>query len=141
MKESGREWKRVEESDAMFVKTISNRLDAIISPARNELRLAQEQALERIQQVISKAENEVALKGRFMSVEQRFQQAIKELENAEEQLLSALGSMVKALGYIAPEANPFFDIPRIKDIKGSVIDPDQQEPSRPKRGLLGRIRS
>ena len=120
----------------MLVKTISNRLDALISPARNELRLAQEQAFERIQQVISMAEKEIAREGRFLSAEQRVQKAIKELEKAEEQMLSALGSIIKAIWYIAPQDNPFIDISPIKDIKGSVLDEEQTEASKPKLGLF-----
>lgn len=122
----------------MLVKKISNRLDAIISPVRSELRLAQEQAIERIQQVIFKAEKEVAREGRFLTPEQRMHKAQSELEKAEEQLLSALGSMIKALWYIAPKENPFINIAPIKDIKGSVIDQDQNEPAKRKLGFFSR---
>ena len=121
----------------MLVKTISNRLDALISPARNELRLAQEQAFELIQQVISTAEKEIAREGRFLTAEQRFQKAVKELEKAEEQMLSALGSIIKAIWYIAPQDNPFIDISPLKDIKGTVVgEKHQAEASKPKLGLF-----
>jgi len=105
----------------MIIKSISNRLDAIISPIQSELRLAQEQTYERIQKVIDKAEKDITKEGRFLAPEQRLQKAIKELEKAEEQMLSALGSIIKALWYIAPKENPFIDVKPIKDIKGSAI--------------------
>lgn len=120
----------------MLVKMISNRLDAITSPVRSELRLAQEQAFERIQQVISTAEKEIAREGRFLTAEQRFQKAIKELEKAEEQMLSALGSIVKAIWYVAPQDNPFIDISPLKDIKGTVLNEEQGISSKPKLGLF-----
>tara|TARA_R110001592_G_scaffold359813_1_gene667159 strand:- start:6926 stop:7318 length:393 start_codon:yes stop_codon:yes gene_type:complete len=126
----------------MLRKMISNRLDAIISPVRNELRLAQEQAAEQIQQVILNAEEELAHKGKFMTPEQRLQQAEKELEKAEEQLLSALSSIMKALWYVAPQSNPFIRIPLIKEIKGRVIEkgseiePVQENTSKLKLGFF-----
>lgn len=122
----------------MLVKMISNRLDAIISPVRNELRLAQEQAFERIQHVIASAEKDVAREGRFMTPEQRMEKAKSELDKAEDQLLLALGSMIKALWYIAPKENPFINITPIKDIKGSVIDQGESESSKPKLGFFSR---
>lgn len=122
----------------MLVKMISNRLDAITSPVRSELRLAQEQAFERIQQVISTAEKEIAREGRFLTAEQRFQKAIKELEKAEEQMLSALGSIVKAIWYVAPQDNPFIDISPLKEIKGSVLEQDKNTPAKMKLGFFSR---
>jgi CRISPR/Cas system-associated endoribonuclease Cas2 len=120
----------------MNSKMISNRLDAIINPVRNEMRLAQEQALKRIQQVIFKAETEVAHEARFMTLEQRLKKAEKELEKAEEQLLSALSSIIKALSYIAPQNNFFIRITPIKEIKGRVIDRVQNDSSGRKLGFL-----
>jgi len=105
----------------MFGKTISGHLDTIIAPARHEIRLAQEQAFEKIQKVISKVEEEVAQESRFMSTEQRMATAEKELDKAEEHLLSALGSMYKAVCYIAPQINPLNHMQPIKDIKAEVI--------------------
>jgi hypothetical protein len=121
----------------MIGKTISNRLDAIISPARNEFRLLQEQAFERIQQVISNAETEAAHEGRFMTTEQRIQKAEKELEKAEKQILSALGSVIKALSYLAPQGSLFNRITPIKEIKGSVIEQVQNNSSKPKLSFFG----
>lgn len=120
----------------MIGKMISNRLDAIISPVRNELRLAQEQAFERIQQVIINTETEIAHEGRFITPEQRQQKAEKELEKAEEHLLSALSSVIKALYYITPQDNPFISITPIKEIKGSVIERVQNSSSRLKLGFF-----
>jgi len=101
---------------------ISNRWDAIVNPMREELRSTEEQALQRIQQVLSNAETEVAHKGRFMTPKQRLQTAEKELEKAEEQLLSALSSVFKALCYIAPQINPLAKNFQIKEIKGKVVE-------------------
>lgn len=117
-------------------KMISNRLDAIISPVRSELRLAQEQAIERIQNVIVKAETEVAEKGRFMTQDQRMQKALSELEKAEEQMLSALSSMVKALAYIAPQNNLLTRFSPIKDIEGTIVQDAQSESNRLKLGFF-----
>ena len=111
----------------MFGSMITNRLGTMISPARTEIRLAQEQALERINKVLRKAEKEVSHKGRFMSTEQRFSAAESELENAEQHLLSALSSMFKAINYMAPNINLFNTIMPIKEITGITID---QEPPR-----------
>ena len=120
----------------MIGTRISNSLGELIKPLRQEMRLAQEQTLERIQKVIFKAETEVAQEGRFMSQEQRLKEATKELEKAEEQLLSALGSITKALSYIAPQSNLFVHFSPIKDIKGQVIDQAQDSPSKPKLNFL-----
>lgn len=120
----------------MIGKTISNRLDAIINPMRNEIRLAQEQAVERIQKVIFNAETEVAKEGRFMTQEQRLQKATTELEKAEEHLLSALSSIVKSLSYIAPKNNLFVRFSPIKDIKGQVIDQVEDETRSNKLGFF-----
>ncbi len=122
----------------MLGKNISHRLDALINPLRNELRLAQEQAIERIQKIIFKAEKEVAQEGRFMTQEQRLNSATKELEKAEEHLLSALGSIVKAISYIAPQHNLFVNFSPIKDIKGQVINQDQDDATTPKLGFFKR---
>jgi hypothetical protein len=105
----------------MFMKTMTQRLDAILAPARNEMRLAQEQAIERIQQVMVKAEKEVADNTRFMTDEQRVDTAEQELEKAEAHLLSALGSLYKALCYIAPTVNPLNHLAQIKEIKAEVL--------------------
>ena len=105
----------------MLVKTISGYLDAVMEPARHEIRLAQEQAFERIQKVLLKVEEEVAQEGRFMSTEQRMATAENELAKAEEHLLSALGSMYKAVCYIVPQINPLNHMRAIKDIKTEVI--------------------
>lgn len=120
----------------MMGKHISNRLDSIINPMRHELRLAQEQALERIQQVIFKAETEAAQESQFMTQEQRLKKATAELEKAEVQLLSALGSITKALSYIAPQNNLFVRFSPIKDIKGHVIDQVQDNSSTRKLGFF-----
>lgn len=122
----------------MFVKTITQRLEAVINPLFNEVRLAQEQALERIQKVIFNAETEATQEGRFMSQEQRLNNAKTELDKAEEQLLSALGSIVKALSYIAPQNNLFVHFSSLKDIKGQVIHQDQNEATIPKLGFFKR---
>ncbi|MFT6903856.1 MAG: ElaB/YqjD/DUF883 family membrane-anchored ribosome-binding protein [Oleiphilaceae bacterium] len=120
----------------MDSKNISNRLDAIINPVRNEMRLAQEQAFKRIQQVIFKAETEVVHEARFMTLEQRLKKAEKELKKAEEQLLSALSSIIKALSYITPQNNIFIRITPMKEIKGNVIDQVQNDSSRRKLGFF-----
>ena len=109
-----------------MMKTISKRLDAVINPVRNEMKLAQDQAIERIKKVIHKAEQEVDQDSRFLSPQQRYEQSLQELEQAEHHLLSALGSLVKALRYIAPQTSLFIDFAPLKDIKGTVL---KQEPS------------
>jgi len=90
----------------MIDKLFTHRFDGIITPAKNEILLAQEQALERIRQVLYQAETEAARESRFMSPEQRMETAELELEKVEEHLLSALKGVVKALCYIAPLAAP-----------------------------------
>jgi len=114
----------------MIGKMIFNRLDAIVNPVHNELRVAQEQTFERIQQVLSDSEAEVAHEIRFMSPEQRLKTAEKELEKVEEQLLSALSSMFKVFWYVAPQINPFNLSPSIKEVEGEVIDQVQDMPSK-----------
>ena len=108
----------------MIDKLFTNRFDAIITPAKSEILLAQEQALERIRQVFQQAEAEVAHESQFMSSEQRMKTAESELEKVEEHLLSALKSVVKALCYIAPLAAPlipsFVRVHPIKELKGVV---------------------
>ena len=105
----------------MIDKLFTNRLDAIINPAKNEILLAQEQALERIRHVLHQAEAEVAHESRFMSPEQRMETAESELEKVEEHLLSALKGVVKALCYIAPLAAPLMpSFVRLQPIKGVV---------------------
>ena len=108
----------------MIDKLFTNRFDAIITPAKNEILLAQEQALERIRQVLHQAEAEVARESQFMSPEQRMQTAELELEKVEEHLLSALKGVVKALCYIAPLAAPlmpsFVKFQPTKDLEGVV---------------------
>ena len=113
----------------MIGKMISDRLGVIINPARREVRAAQEQAFERVQQVLFSAESEVAREGRFMTPEQKLHSAEKELEKAEGHLLSALSSMYKAVCYIAPQINPFINHQPLKEVKGEVIDQSQNESS------------
>jgi len=114
----------------MVGKIISNRWDAIVNPVRQELRSAEEQALKRIQQVLSNAEAEVVREGRFMTPKQRLKTAEKELQYAEEHLLSALSSVFKALCYIAPQINPLHKHLQIKEIKGKVVDKLESQPSK-----------
>ena len=121
-----------------MMKMISNRIDAVMSPVRNELRLAQEQAMERIFKVIEKAEKEVDRESRFLSPQQRFELSMSELEKAEEHLLSALGSMVKALRFIAPESKLFANFSPLKDIRGTVIAKADPEPVQLKLGFFGK---
>lgn len=121
-----------------MIKTISNQLEAVLNPVRNELRLAQQQAIERIQKVILNAEKEVAQESRFLTTQQRIELSMTELEKAEEHLLSALGSMVKALRLIAPESNLFTNFSPLKDIKGTVINKVNREPVQLKLGFFGK---
>ena len=105
----------------MIDKLFTNRFDAIINPAKSEILLAQEQALERIRQVFHQAEAEVAHESRLMSPEQRMETAESELEKVEEHLLLALKGVVKALCYIAPLAAPLMpSFVRLQPIKGVV---------------------
>ena len=123
----------------MIDKLFTNRFEVILNPAKNEIILAQEQALERIRQVLHKAESEVARDSQRMSPEQRLKTAETELEKAEEHLLSALKSVFKAFCYIAPLASPlvpsFLSIEPIKELKGVVEIKD--EPAEQKRDVFG----
>ena len=117
----------------MIGKMISIRWGAIFTPVHEELRAAEEQTLKRIQHVLSNAETEVAREARFMSPKQRLQTAEKELEKAEEQLLSSLSSVFKALCYVAPQINPLhkhLQIKEIKEIKGKVVEQVQNQRSK-----------
>lgn len=121
-----------------MIRTISNQLEAVLNPVRNELRLAQEQALERIKKVVHTAEKEVAQESRFLSTQQKIELSMSELEKAEEHLLSALSSMVKALRLIAPESNLFSNFTPLKDIRGTVISKAGREPVQLKLGFFGK---
>ena len=111
---------------------ITNRLDKVIYPARNEIRAAQEKALERIHNVFQKAENEVLWNGRHLSPEERMESAEKELEKAEEHLLSAISCMYKALCYAVPEAISRINILPMKDIEAEIVVEDKSKRTRAK---------
>ncbi len=117
---------------------ISNRLDALINPLRLELQQAQQQAFERIYSIINKAEKEVLEEVRFLSPEQRFKKSIQELERAEAQLLSALGSMVKAMRYLAPQDNFLSRFSPLKDVKGTVVEKHEFKAARFELGFFSR---
>jgi hypothetical protein len=92
----------------MISDVISTTLDALLSPARNEFQRAQQQAMERIQRALQKAEDEIASTAQLMNQEQRLQAAEKELVKTEDYLLLALGSMFKAFRYATPQADQLF---------------------------------
>ncbi len=93
---------------------ISKILSTIFTPAHNEIRKAQEQALERVRSVLLRAEADVANSSQLMTPEQRIKAAEKELEKTEEHLLSALSSMFKALCYVSPQVNQLLSSVPIK---------------------------
>lgn len=109
---------------------ITNRLDEIVYPVRNEIRVAREKALERILQRFREAENEVQWKGQHLSPEQRFESAEKELEKAEEHLLSAISCMYKALCYVVPDAIARINILPMKDIEAELVVEEKLEDTR-----------
>jgi len=111
----------------MLVEKITNRLGSLSRGAQDELRLAQEQAFERIHKVLFKAETEVARTARFMSAEQRFEKANSELAQAEGHLLSALSSIYKALCYAAPHLSCKITGKAIKEVQG-VVRLDSESP-------------
>ena len=117
---------------------ITNRLDKMTSPTRSEIHRAQEKALERIQQIFQKAENEVQWKGHHLSPEQRMESAEKELEKAEEHLLSAISCMYKALCYTVPNVISRINILPMKDIEAELVLEDKPEQARLKGSYLGR---
>jgi len=104
----------------MLIDKVANRLGFLSRAAQAEIRLAQEQAHERIQKVLFKAETEVTRKARFMSTEQRLDSANSELAEAEAHLLSALSSIYKALCYVAPQMSHMITGQTIKEIEGVV---------------------
>ena len=98
---------------------------------QDELFLAQEQASERIQKVLFKAEAEVADKVRFMNTEQRLDKANSELIQAEEHLLAALSSLYKALCYTVPHVSRALSGQAIKEIQGVIrLDVEQSKTSK-----------
>lgn len=117
----------------MIPKIFSNTLNAILNPNAKEIREAQEQSIARIQDTLLNAENEVTSKGQFMSDEQRINAAENELKKTEEHLLSALGSLFKAVCYVSPQINQLingmsisFDgnqnVRNEKIVKGEVVE-------------------
>jgi len=105
----------------MIPKIFSNTLNSILNPNAKEIREAQEQALERIQNTLLNAESEVASKGQHMTDEQRLSAAEIELKKTEEHLLSALGSLFKAACYVAPQLNNKY-LRHEKVIECEVVD-------------------
>ena len=87
----------------MIPKIFSNTINSLINPNTKEIQEAQEQAIERIQSTLFDAESEVARLGQVMTEEQRFNAAEHELKKTEEHLLLALGSLLKASFYVAPQ--------------------------------------
>ena len=108
---------------------ITNRLDELNYPAHSQIRAAQEKAIERINQIFHKAENEVQWKGRHLSPEQRMESAEKELRKAEEHLLSAISCMYKAVCYAVPDAISRINILPMKDIEAELVVEDETKDS------------
>ncbi|MDX1452026.1 MAG: hypothetical protein R3183_05665 [Oleiphilaceae bacterium] len=117
---------------------ITKRLDEITYPVRNDIRTAQEKTLERIQRLFREAENEVQWKGQHLSPEQRMESAEKELEKAEEHLLSAISSMYKALCYVVPDVISRINILPMKEIKGELVVEGKPEAPRLESFYKGR---
>ena len=118
------------EAVMMIGEMLSNLWHAIVNPVREELRSTEKQTLKRIQEVLWNAEKEVASEGHFMTPKQRLQAAEMEIKKAEEQLLSALSSVFKALCYVAPQINPRHKHLQIKEIEGKVVEQVQTQPSK-----------
>ena len=107
----------------MIPKIFSNTLSSLLNTNAKEVREAQEQSLERIQNTLLNAESEVARKGQYMTENQRLNAAESELKKTEEHLLSALSSLFKAACYVAPQLNNrYLNFKHEKSIKGEVVE-------------------
>jgi len=109
------------EGSIMTPKIFTNTLNSLLNPNIKEIREAQEQAIQRIQNTLLQAENEVAQKASLMTDEQRLNEVESELKKTEEHLLSALGSLFKAICYVAPPIN-LRHFRQEKIIKGEVVE-------------------
>ena len=105
----------------MIPKIFTNTLNSLLNPNVKEIREAQEQAIERIQTTLMHAENEVAQKAPLMTEEQRLNEVENELKKTEEHLLSALGSLFKAVCYVAPPLN-LRHFKQEKIIEGEIVE-------------------
>jgi len=109
------------EGSTMIPKIFTNTLNSLLNPNIKEIREAQEQAIQRIHNTLLHAENEVAQKASLMTDEQRLNEVESELKKTEEHLLSALGSLFKAICYVAPPIN-LRHFRQEKIIEGEVVE-------------------
>ncbi len=89
----------------MIMKNINSIANSILDPLMGDVQRAQQASIERIRNALFNAESEVMGEMESMTPDQRLQSAEKELDNAQEQMLSVIISLYKSLLYLAPPAS------------------------------------